>query len=366
MTTRRSSGSIGTEALRGVRHRRDAHGDVTRTRAQPAPRSRRWRTALAPAKCVWRAGNRNPVPLVVTVTALTVAFGCGCGEPASRNEEPAASARTSRVGAGEPILESLPRNSGHVGVVVRERRVVVPAPFDARMLERFVQPGDEVEAGQPLARFDSETVDRALAIARAAVTEADAALQVAQVEASQSRVRYARREGNRELFSAEQLEEMAAEVEVARARVESADARLMAARTAALEARAAAERATLRAPLAGVVDEVYGSPGIYDTRGAPVVAIEAGDWHVRFAAPPEASTGFSRGSPLTVMPEHHDPVRGFVIYASPELDPRTLLFTFEGLLCSDDLPAGTPVRVLPVPRPADGERPLGCPQTPGS
>jgi len=258
------------------------------------------------------------------------------------------------------------RSPGHVGVVVRDRRVVVPAPFDARMLERFVQPGDEVEAGQPLARFDSETVDRALAIARTAVTEAEAALHVTQVEASQSRVRYARRQGSRELFSAEQLEEMAAEVEVARARVESAEARLTAARARALEARAAAEMATLRAPLAGVVDEVYGSPGIYDTRGAPVVTIEAGDWHVRFAAPPEASAGFSRGSPLTVMPEHHDPVRGFVIYASPELDPRTLLFTFEGLLCTDDLPAGTPVRVLAAPRPADGKAPLGCPPAPGS
>lgn len=305
---------------------------------------------------------------VLGATALLAgASGCGRdGETERRREASPVSIRPAGDGWEAPNDGVFIRSRGHVGVVVRERRVVVPAPFDARMLERFVQPGDEVEVGQPLARFDSETVDRALAIARAAVTEAEAALHVAQVEASQSRVRYARRQGNRELFSAEQLEEMAAEVEVTRARVESADARLTAARAAALEARAAAEKATLRAPLAGVVDEVYGSPGIYDTRGAPVVAIESGDWHVRFAAPPEASAGFSRGSPLTVMPEHHDPVRGFVIYASPELDPRTLLFTFEGLLCSDDLPAGTPVRILPVPRPANSETPLGCPQASGS
>lgn len=311
-------------------------------------------------------GMRRLVLLLTAVVSWAGNSGCGGGETERRPEASATSTRPVVVGSEASGDGAFLRSRGHVGVVVRERRVVVPAPFDARMLERFVQPGDEVEAGQPLARFDSETVDRALAIARARVTEAEAALHVSQVEASQSRVRYARREESRELFSAEQLEEMAAEVEVARARVETAEARLTAARAQALEARAAADKATLRAPLAGVVDEVYGSPGIYDTRGAPVVTIEAGDWHVRFAAPPEASAGFSRGSPLSVMPEHHDPVRGFVMYASPELDPRTLLFTFEGLLCTDDLPAGTPVRVLPAPRPADDEPPLGCLPAPGS
>ena len=250
---------------------------------------------------------------------------------------------------------------GHVGVVVRERRVVVPAPFDARLLERYVQPGDEVREGQPLARFDSEGVERALSIARAAVSEAEAGLHVAQVEEAQAQARYERRAGRRELFSAEQLEEVEAEVEVAAARVESAEARLAAARAAALEARAAVEKAVLRAPLAGVVDEVHGSPGMVDDRGAPVAAIEAGEWHVRFAAPAEAAVGFPAGAPVTVMPEGRETVRGFVIYASPELDPRTLLLTYEALLCSDELPAGTPVRVLPAPLPAEGEPAPECP-----
>jgi hypothetical protein len=93
----------------------------------------------------------------------------------------------------------------------------------------------------------------------------------------------------------------------------------------------------------------------------PVVAIEAGEWHVRFAAPSEATVGLSSGSPITVTFADHEPVLGFVIYASPELDPRTLLHTFEALLCSDDLPAGTPVRVIAVPEPAEGEPALGCP-----
>lgn len=306
---------------------------------------------------------------VALLAAGCVAFaawvGCGDGgELERRGSGSAASAAQRQMNLDEPPLGLLPPNYGHVGVVVRDRRVVVPAPFDARLLERFVQPGDEVRQGQPVARFDSESVDRALAVALAAVTEAEAALRVARVEVEQAAGRHERRQGRPELFSAEQLADVEAEVEVSRARLESAEARLAATRTAAEQARAEAAKATLRAPLDGVVDQVYGSPGMYDTRGAPVVAIEAGEWHVRFAAPPEATVGLSAGAAITVTFEDHEPVLGFVIYASPELDPRTLLHTFEALLCSDELPAGTPVHVLAVPQLAEGEPALDCPGSP--
>ena len=308
----------------------------------------------------------HAVAVVAGLVLLAVLPGCGpAGEAERRPAEPLLAPRPVPNPEG-PGYGLLPRDYGHVGVVVRERRVVVPAPFDARLLERFVQPGDEVREGQPLARFDSESVNRALDVARAAVAEAAASLKVARVEAQQADERYERRRGRQELFSEEQLAQVEAEVEVAGARVESAEAQLAAAQVAAEQARAEAAKATLRAPMDGVVDEVYGSPGMYDTRGAPVVAIEAGEWHVRFAAPPEASIGFSAGSAISVTFEDHEPVRGFAIFASPELDPRTLLHTFEALLCSDDLPAGTPVRVVSVPQLVDEEPPLGCPEVPRS
>ena len=302
------------------------------------------------------------------VGLASVVASLGCAPPGETERRPAGSVSTVRPSESldEPGYGLLPGDYGHVGVVVRERRVVVPAPFDARLLERFVQPGDEVRNGQPLARFDSESVDRAVDMALAAVTEAEASLKVARVEAQQAGERFERRQGRQELFSEEQLAEVEAEVEVSDARFESAQAQLAAAQTAAEQARAEADKATLRAPMDGVVDEVYGSPGMYDTRGAPVVAIEAGEWHVRFAAPPQALVGLSAGSAITVTFKDREPVRGFVIYASPELDPRTLLHTFEALLCSDDLPAGTPVRVVSVPKLAEGEPQRECPEIPRS
>lgn len=289
---------------------------------------------------------------------------CGCGGGAESELPPrktVVSASPRGGGVPDPGYGSIPRTHGHIGVVVREYRIVVPAPFDARLLERFIQPGQEVRAGQPIARLDSDSVNRALAVARAAVDEAEAALKVARVEAEQAHERYQRRHGRRELFSEEQLEEVRAEVEVSKARLESSEARSRAAHAAAEEARTQVDRAVLRAPMDGVVDEVYGSVGAYGTGGSPVAALEAGEWRVRFAAPPRALVGLSSGSPIAVTPEDREPVLGFVISVSPELDPRTLLLMLEAQLCAQDLPVGTPVRVLAVPRPAAGESPLACP-----
>ena len=294
-----------------------------------------------------------------------ILLACGCRggvENELRPRKPVVRASPRGAGAEERLSGSLVRTYGHVGVVVREHRIVVAAPFNARLLERFIHAGQEVRAGQPLARFDSDSVNRALAVARAAVDDTVAALKVARVEAEQAVERYRRRQGRMELFAEEQLAEVRAEVEVSRARLESAEARSRAARASAEEARFHADRAVLRAPMDGVVDEVYGSVGTYGTQGSPVVALEAGEWRVRFAAPPNALVGLSPGSPIAVTPQDGDSVLGFVISASPELDARTLLLTFEAQLCTEDLPVGTPVRVLAVPRPAAGASPLACPQ----
>ena len=49
-----------------------------------------------------------------------------------------------------------------------------------------------------------------------------------------------------------------------------------------------------------------------------------------------------------------------MIYAAPELDSRTLLLTFEALLCSDELPAGTAVRVQQLPTSLGVKRSFEC------
>lgn len=291
-----------------------------------------------------RAGRRRASAGAATL--LLVAAGCGGGagqsaspfRPAPRGAEDAP--RVDEVARG-PV-----RRAGHVGVVIRESRVVVEAPFSARLLDLGVQPGDTVAEGSALARFDASSVDRVLEVAEAAVREAEAAFSVATVEAEQAEARRRRRESRGELFSTEQLEEVRTEVEVARARLHSAEAGRASARVEADQARADRDRATVVAPMSGVVDAVYGVVGGQAERGDPLMAIEAGDFHVRFAAAPSEAEDLRAGRWVEVWAEGSEPIMGVVIYTSPELDPRTLLLTFDALLCGGRLPAGTPVRVL--------------------
>ena len=293
-----------------------------------------------------RAGAGRMTSRLLPMTLLALAPGCGDGW------KPGGSGGRSpgRVADDAPRVEEVPRGpvrpAGHIGVVIRESRVVVAAPFAARLLELDVQPGDAVAEGEELARFDAGAVERALEVAEATVREAEAALSVAAVEAEQAEARRRRRESRRELFSAEQLEEVRAAVEVARARLRSAEARLASAAVEAEQARADRDRAVLVAPMSGVVDAVYGVVGAQAERGDPVMAIEAGDFHVRFAASPAETDDLRAGERVEVWAERSEPLAGVVIYASPELDPRTLLLTFDAVLCGGGLPAGTPVRVV--------------------
>lgn len=287
-------------------------------------------------------------PRVAAAVCLVAAVACaGTDDPGGGSRdlaEPVPSVMEAEA------ARSRARPAGHVGVVVRERRVVVPAPFGARLLERFVQPGDEVQEGDPLARFATESVERALAVAEAVVREAEAARSVAEVELEQAEARRSRREGRRELFPAEQLEEVRTAVEVAEARLVSSEARLASARMEAEEAGVELERALLRAPMAGVVDAVYGSPGAQAERGDPVAVVAAGDFHVRFAVPAAEAERLGAGSLVEVRVTQAELLDGVVVYASPDLDPRALLVTFAAVLCGGDLPAGTPVRVVVAER----------------
>ena len=66
----------------------------------------------------------------------------------------------------------------YTGVVVREREIRIPAPFDGRLEESLAMPGQSVTAGAVLGRFDTDASERQVSSARAAVSEADAAVHV--------------------------------------------------------------------------------------------------------------------------------------------------------------------------------------------
>ena len=329
--------------------------------ARRGPRSVR---AAAPAP----ASRRLFRSFCVSILAPLVFAACG-GEPAApggtaSSGMAASSAERSRAGPAESddaVERFAAGGEVYTGVVVREREIRIPAPFDGRLEESLAMPGQSVTAGAVLGRFDTDASERQVSSARAAVSEADAALHAAQVEAEQATGRYERRLERPDLFSQEQMEDIRAEVEIAEARLHAAEARLSQTQSALSDAEAELARATLRSPLTGVVSEVHGPPGAYYTRGATVFAVGAGEWRIRFAAPTDAAEFLLPGDPLWVRTEGHAVQPGVVLAVSPVIDARTLLVFVEAALCGERLPSGLPARIsVPPRRTIADERFAGC------
>lgn len=301
----------------------------------------------APAARLGGFGSR-PVAAVLRRLAIPVVVACaGCGPgpeslggPLPERPFPAVAVRGDAVS----LLTAGPE--GYTGVVVRETQLLIPAPYDGRLVERFVMPGESVAAGARLGRFETDALQRRLEVALADVHEAEASRAAARVELAQARSRNERRQGRQELFSTEQLNDFLAAVEVADAQLEAAEARMEHAVSVEQEARAALAKAQLRAPVAGVVTEVHGV-GAHYAQGATVFAVGAGEWRVRFAAEPEAASSLTPGDALRIRPaEGGDARPGIVLVVSPVLDARSMLVHAEATLCDDRvLPAGLPVRV---------------------
>ena len=200
----------------------------------------------------------NPLQAALAVAVLSslVTLG-GCGrKPEPIAEEPPRPVRTLTVAAG-PVLPEWSL-AGEV-----KPRVEVRYGFrvGGRVIERKVEVGDRVEAGQVLARLDPQDLTPAL----------DA--QRAQQEALRTELALARAE----LARAERLRAgnfvSDANVERQRATVDAAAARLQAATAQVNQARHAVEYQQLKADSAGVVTAIDAEAGQVVALGQAVVRI---------------------------------------------------------------------------------------------
>jgi RND family efflux transporter MFP subunit len=218
-----------------------------------------------------------------------------------------------------------------------------------RILRLFVREGDQVTAGQPLARID----DAALA---------DQAKQAA------AQLAKARTETSLAAVSRDRIQRVFDRGIAARQELDDADARLATARAGEAEARAAAEianrqvdRAVVRSLLPGVVLRLLRKPGelVDGTPATPIV--EVGDpEHLELVASAtaqdlvEAQKGAAAAIELPALPGRILP--GTVTAVSPAVDRSTGLGTVRvGLGSGVRTPVGIAgnVRIsVGVPRPA--------------
>jgi RND family efflux transporter MFP subunit len=158
-----------------------------------------------------------------------------------------------------------------------------------RVDERPVDIGDEVEAGQVLARLDPRPLENQLKAAQASVRE---------VRAHLGRAYRDRRRtydlSKAEVTSSAQLDEATSSVRALRAGRLQASAQLD-------EAKRMLEEATMRAPFAGTVSEVLIEPGEFATPGRPVIILSGGGGlEVEVEVPESEIHHIERGSSVEV------------------------------------------------------------------
>ncbi len=265
--------------------------------------------------------KRNLPPIVATVgvAALSLALH-SCGQkPAPAAETPAAdkatadrqAMRVTRV-AVRNLSEAIEAKGR---LVVREEAAVGSELPGYRVAQVYVDEGDWVKQGQPLARLDDTLLQ-----AQIAQVEATLATQKATADFQQSQLERAEMLTAEGAFSKEQLEQR-------RMQAVSAKAALAASQAAVNEMKVRQSRMTLRAPVAGAVLERNIRPGeISGSAMSPYFRISRDGLIELDAELPDAKLALIKeGDPVRVTLLTGETLQGKVRFISPRVDATTAL-----------------------------------------
>lgn len=287
-------------------------------------------------------------------------------------------------------------------------------PVEGERLARLdVDIGAHVEAGAPLFALSTELLERQraeaaarlvqleaqtgnlraslnrpqqVAVLHAALARAEAALTLSRADFERQRILFAEKHIAKAALDRAAMARARDEaaVEEARRQIEAAELpgralEIDAAQAAVAQARAARDaldiriaRQTLRAPVAGVVQDVFFRPGEAINAGQPVVALLPPDNRkLRFYAPQATLAGLRAGDRLAVSCDGCPPdlsARISFIASREEYTPPVifsdaerakLVFRAEARLegAARDLPLGLPVRVRHTPASEAGAAP---------
>ncbi len=169
------------------------------------------------------------------------------------------------------VRELVPASS--TGRVVPKRRVVLRAELAATVRQVGFRAGERVEAEAVLVRFDSDELSARIRQAKANLDAAGVAVRSAQTRAAAAgrALDRATKLKERQAISEVELERATTEKEAAELGVEQARAAEAQAKAALELAQVAQGRAVVRAPFAGVLQDVSAEVGVQVTPGAPLV-----------------------------------------------------------------------------------------------
>ena len=265
--------------------------------------------------------------LVVIFAAIAVAIAALLSKPAadSGGQKTTAARPAMTVTAVRPAEAELPiRLAANGNIAAWQEAIVGSEANGLRLAEVRVNVGDQVQAGQILAVFASETVAADVAQARASLMEADAA--AADAAANAARARSLQDTG---ALSAQQIAQYVTLEQTAKAKVEAAKAMLSAQQ---LRMR----HVQVLAPDHGIISSRTATVGAVVPGGTELFRlIRRGrlEWRAEVTASELAR--IQAGAPVTVSTAGGAQVRGKVRMVGPTVDPQSRM----ALVYVDLLPA---------------------------
>jgi len=317
-------------------------------------------------------------PLRVTLCALVPAvclLAGGCSRAvqpsASPKAESGAHGAAATAGASDGKVEVIevarrpwPYTVRVQGTLVEDESAMVGAKVAGRVKEVLVDLGTRVEAGQVIARLDTEEFDILVRQAEAQVAQARAGLglkgntpdnqldpskappvlqELAMLEEARLNLQRARRLTDRSVFTQEEVQARESAYQVAEARhtsslnaVQGLIAQLALKRAELAMAVQNREDAVLKAPFDGVIQERHVAPGSYVNVGQRVATLVRID-PLRFRAgvPERAATGVEVGQRVRLILEGQPaPIELKITRISPSLDVSSRALTIEADLAN--------------------------------
>jgi RND family efflux transporter MFP subunit len=263
-----------------------------------------------------------------------------CGLPAATKDETPL-VRTMLVGQG---VNSTTR---YTGVVRARTESDLGFRVGGKVVQRLVDPGDVVTAGQVLLRLDTSDFSLAASASRNQV-------DVAAAEAGRAAAEQRRLNG---LVAAGAISQTTYDAAAAAARAGAAN--LAAARASARTAANQTGYGALRADAAGVVTRVLAEPGQVVAAGASVVSVARGGREAAVDVPETRLAGLSRNG-TAVLYAGSTPFRATLRELSSQADPATRSFAARyalnggsepplGATVTIELPASADAKAVAVP-----------------
>lgn len=254
------------------------------------------------------------------VMAGGAVFLTGCDQKDSTDSQVETKIPVETVTVG---LGNLAQTLSYYGDIKAEFEVKVFSKVPDRIERFFVDAGDHVTKGAPIARIAATTIEQA-------VRQAEAALTAAKAQESNLRAEYDRFSLlYRDLsVSKQQYDAIATQYEAAKAQVEQAEAALT-------SAKSQWHDATITAPIAGIIGKRYCETGDMAAPALPLVSVCQMDRvKMTFEATEKDLARLEIGQKTVVQvstyPDHT--FEGKVVKISPVLDPLTRLAEVEVLL----------------------------------